>query len=66
MSDFITINSTDPIIYELARRLRAREDSAQTYHVDQLSKQEWIDNAIEQAIEIAIYLIKIKQNEGEY
>jgi hypothetical protein len=63
MSDFITINSTDPVLYELARRLRAREDSAQT-HVDQLSKG--IDNAIEQALEIAIYLIKIKQNEGEY
>jgi hypothetical protein len=63
MSDFITINNTDPVLYELARRLRAREDSVQT-HVDELSKG--IDNAIEQAIEIAIYLIKIKQNEGEY
>lgn len=64
MSDFITINSTDPVLYELARRLRAREDLAQVYHVNQLS--EGIDNAIEQAIDIAIYLIKIKQNEGEY
>jgi hypothetical protein len=63
MSDFITINNTYPVLYELARRLRAREDSVQT-HVDELSKG--IDNAIEQAIEIAIYLIKIKQNEGEY
>lgn len=64
MSDFITINSTDPVLYELARRLRAREDLAQVYHVNQLS--EGIDNAIEQAINIAIYIIKIKQNEGEY
>lgn len=64
MSDFITINSTDPVLYELARRLRTREDLSQAYHVNQLS--EGIDNAIEQAIDIAIYLIKIKQNEGEY
>lgn len=64
MSDFITINSTDPVLYELARRLRTREDLAQAYNVKQLS--EGIDNAIEQAIDIAIYLIKIKQNEGEY
>ena len=67
MSDFIVINkSDDSIIYEVAQLMRQRADKGkQTYGTtmdrDDLSTDEWLDHAIEEALDLAIYLTKIKR-----
>ena len=67
MSDFIVINkSDDSIIYEVAQLMRTRADKGkQTYGTtmdrDDLSTDEWLDHAIEEALDLAIYLTKIKK-----
>ena len=66
MSDFITINNNDTIIYEVALRMRDRADKGLlTYGVTMdrkdLSNEEWLDHAIEEALDLAIYLTKIKR-----
>jgi hypothetical protein len=67
MSDFIVINeSDDTIIYEVAALMRQRaEKGKETYGTtmdrDDLSTDEWLDHAIEEAIDLAIYLTKIKR-----
>lgn len=67
MSDFIVINqSDDSIIYEVAQLMRTRADKGkQTYGAtmdrDDLSTQDWLDHAIEEALDLAIYLTKIKR-----
>ena len=67
MSDFIVINkSDDSIIYEVAHLMRQRADKGkQTYGTtmdrDDLSTEEWLDHAIEEALDLAIYLTKIKK-----
>lgn len=67
MSDFIVINkSDDSIIYEVAQLMRTRSDKGkQTYGTtmdrDDLSTQDWFDHAIEEALDLAIYLTKIKK-----
>ena len=66
-NDFIVINkSDDSIIYEIAQLMRNRADKGkQTYGTtmdrDDLSTQEWLDHAIEEALDLAIYLTKIKK-----
>jgi hypothetical protein len=67
MSDFIVINqSDDSIIYEVAKLMRMRADKGkQTYGTtmdrDDLTTDEWLDHAIEEALDLAIYLTKIKR-----
>lgn len=67
MSDFIVINqSDDSIIYEVAALMRRRADKGkQTYGTtmdrDDLTTEEWFDHAIEEALDLAIYLTKIKK-----
>ena len=67
MSDFIVINkSDDSIIYEVAQLMRRRADvGKQTYNTtmdrDDLSTEDWLDHAIEEALDLAIYLTKIKR-----
>lgn len=67
MSDFIVINqSDDSIIYEVASLMRRRADKGkQTYGTtmdrDDLSTDEWLDHAIEEALDLAIYLTKVKK-----
>ena len=67
MSDFIVINQADDsIIYEVAQLMRQRADKGkQTYGTtmdrDDLSTDEWLDHAIEEALDLAIYLTKIKK-----
>ena len=67
MSDFIVINqSDDSIIYEVARLMRNRADKGkQTYGTtmdrNDLTTEEWLDHAIEEALDLAIYLTKIKR-----
>ena len=67
MSDFIVINqSDDSIIYEVAQLMRTRADKGkQTYGTtmdrNDLTTEEWLDHAIEEALDLAIYLTKIKR-----
>ena len=67
MSDFIVINkSDDSVIYEVAQLMRTRaEKGKQTYGTtmdrDDLSTDEWLDHAVEEALDLAIYLTKIKR-----
>ena len=67
MSDFIVINkSDDSIIYEVAQLMRTRADNGkQTYGTtmdrDDLTTEEWLDHAIEEALDLAIYLTKVKR-----
>ena len=66
-NDFIVINqSDDSIIYEVAQLMRTRADKGkQTYGTtmdrDDLSTEDWLDHAIEEALDLAIYLTKVKR-----
>ena len=66
MSDFVTITSQDTIIFEVANRMKIRADKGlQTYGVTMdrkdLTNEQWLDHAIEEALDLAIYLTKIKR-----
>ena len=67
MTDFIVINqSDDSIIYEVASLMRSRADKGKdtygtTMDRDDLTTEEWLDHAIEEALDLAIYLTKIKR-----
>ena len=67
MSDFIVINkSDDSIIYEVAKLMRMRADKGKdtygtTMDRDDLSTEQWLDHAIEEALDLAIYLTKIRR-----
>lgn len=67
MSDFIVINkSDDSIIYEVAALMRRRADVGKhkygtTMDRNDLTREQWIDHAIEEALDFAIYLTKIKK-----
>ena len=66
-NDFIVINkSDDSIIYEVAALMRRRADiGKQTYGTtmdrDDLTTEEWLDHGIEEALDLAIYLTKVKR-----
>lgn len=66
MSDFVVINRTDDaIVYRVAHRMKTRsEKGLETYGVSMerkdLTLHQWIDHAIEEALDFAIYLEKIK------
>jgi hypothetical protein len=67
MNDFIVINkSDDTIIYEVAQLMRKRADKGKhtygtTMDREDLNTEEWFDHAIEEALDLAIYLTKIKR-----
>ena len=68
MSDFIVINqSDDSIIYEVAKLMRMRSQKGKdtygtTMDRDDLSTEQWLDHAIEEALDLAIYLTKIRKD----
>lgn len=67
MNDFIVINQADDsVIYEVARLMRERSQKGKatygtTMDRDDLGVDEWINHAIEEALDLAIYLTKIKK-----
>ena len=67
MTDFIVINqSDDSIIYEVAALMRSRADKGKdtygtTMDRDDLTTEQWLDHAVEEALDLAIYLTKIKR-----
>jgi hypothetical protein len=68
MSDFIVINqSDDSIIYEIAKLMRMRSQKGKdtygtTMDRTDLKFDDWLDHAIEEALDLAIYLTKIKKD----
>lgn len=68
MSDFIVINESDDIIiYEVAKLMRMRSQKGKdTYRTTMdrtdLKFDDWLDHAIEEALDLAIYLTKIKKD----
>jgi len=65
MSDFIAISNHDKIIYKVVKLIKDRADRGlQTYGVtmdrEDLSPTDWMQHAIEEALDLAIYLMKIK------
>lgn len=70
MSDFIAISNHDKIIYQVVKLIKDRADNGlQTYGVtmdrDDLTREQWFDHAIEEALDLAIYLTKIKTTLNE-
>ena len=71
MSDFIVINkSDDTIIYEVANLMRMRADKGKdtygtTMDRNDLNTEEWLDHAIEEALDLAISVTKIKRELNE-
>ena len=67
MSDFIVINeSDDSIIYEVAKLMRMRSQKGKdtygtTMDRTDLKFDDWLDHAIEEALDLAIYLTKIRK-----
>lgn len=61
MTDFITINNDDSVIYAIANRMKNRAiQGMEKYKVSMdrkdLTIEQWIDHAIEEALDFAIYL----------
>lgn len=70
MSDFIAISNHDKIIYQVVKLIKDRADKGlQTYGLtmdrDDLTPEQWFDHAIEEALDLAIYLMKIKTTLNE-
>lgn len=66
MSDFIAIYDQDQVVFEVATLLRDRsQEGIKKYGVTMdrtdLSEKEWLQHAIEEALDLAIYLTKIKR-----
>lgn len=68
MSDFIVINESDDIIiYEVAKLMRMRSQKGKdtygtTMDRTDLKFDDWLDHAIVEALDLAIYLTKIKKD----
>jgi hypothetical protein len=63
--DFITIDNKDTIVFKVAALLRARSDTGirkygTTLDRTDLSVKQWIDHAIEESLDHALYLMKLK------
>jgi hypothetical protein len=59
--DFITIDKRDSIVFKIAQLLRSRSDTGirkygTTLDRTDLSVKQWIDHAIEEALDLALYL----------
>ena len=66
MSDFIAIYDNDKIVFEVATMLRDRSSEGikkygTTLDRNDLNKKEWIQHAIEEALDLALYLTKLKK-----
>jgi hypothetical protein len=63
--DFITIDNKDTVVYHIASLLRSRSDTGirkygTTLDRTDLEVKQWIDHAIEESLDHALYLMKIK------
>jgi hypothetical protein len=63
--DFITIDNKDTIVFKIAQLLRSRSETGirkygTTMDRTDLEVKEWIDHAIEESLDHALYLMKLK------
>jgi hypothetical protein len=63
--DFITIDNKDTVVYRIASLLRSRSETGirkygTTMDRTDLEVKQWIDHAIEESLDHALYLMKIK------
>jgi hypothetical protein len=63
--DFETYNSDDPIVAAVIRKMYQRSQVGikkygTTLERDDLSTEQWIDHAIEEAMDLVLYLTKLK------
>lgn len=70
MSDFVTINDDDPIVYKVALKMRQRsEEGMRKYGVTMMRQDvttlQWINHAQEEAMDFIIYLERLKHDHEE-
>jgi hypothetical protein len=63
--DFITIDNKDTVVYRIAHLLRSRSETGirkygTTMDRTDLEIKQWIDHAIEESLDHALYLMKLK------
>jgi hypothetical protein len=63
--DFITIDNKDTVVYRIAHLLRSRSETGirkygTTLDRTDLEVKQWIDHAIEECLDQALYLQKLK------
>ena len=63
--DFVAITNQDKVVYKIANLLKVRSETGirkygTTLDRTDLSIKEWIDHAIEEALDLALYLERIK------
>jgi len=65
--DFITIDNKDTIVFKIAQLLRSRSETGirkygTTLDRTDLEVKQWIDHAIEESLDHALYLMKLKHS----
>jgi len=65
--DFVSIDNKDSVVYRIAQLLKTRSETGirkygTTLDRTDLSVKQWIDNAIEEALDYALYLQKLKDS----
>jgi hypothetical protein len=63
--DYITIDNKDTIVFKIAQLLRSRSETGilkygTTMDRTDLEVRQWIDHAIEESLDHALYLMKLK------
>jgi len=63
--DFVTIDNKDSVVYRIATLLKNRSERGirkygTTLDRTDLEVKQWIDHAIEEALDLALYLERIK------
>jgi hypothetical protein len=63
--DFVSIDNKDSVVYRIAQLLKTRSETGirkygTTLDRTDLSVKQWIDHAIEEALDHALYLEKLK------
>jgi hypothetical protein len=64
--DFVSIDNKDSVVYRIATLLKTRSETGirkygTTLDRTDLSVKQWIDHAIEESLDHALYLMKIKE-----
>jgi anthranilate/para-aminobenzoate synthase component II len=64
--DFVSIDNKDSVVYRIAQLLKTRSETGirkygTTLDRTDLSVKQWIDHAIEESLDHALYLMKIKE-----
>jgi hypothetical protein len=65
--DFVSIDNKDSVVYRIAQLLKTRSETGirkygTTLDRTDLSVKQWIDHAIEEALDHALYLQRIKDS----